>query len=183
MVKLLKCLSARQETLHQFYPATFLRGIAYEENQSEGKRTETGRLRATESFEVSRVSVRKQSLIYRYFKPKEKPRAATIPRNAAPLNEGEIELFQLIRLNRHEEIQHGGAIAARPPSTSYSSRERHDSPRTPPVPFDLSSFGFTLDDPGGGAKYRANFIAAARLHSALVLFYAVYTRTSVYPTF
>lgn len=26
-------------------------------------------------------------------------RAAAIPRNAAPLNEGEIELFQLIRLN------------------------------------------------------------------------------------
>lgn len=122
--------------------------------------------------------MRKQSLIYRYFKPKEKPRAAAIPRNAAPLNEGEIELFQLIRLNRHEKTQDGGAIAARPPSTPYSSRERHDSV----PPFDLSSFGFTWTTPGGEIS-RKLYRGRSPPRSALVLLYAAYTRTSVYPTF
>lgn len=66
--------------------------------------------------------------------------------SAAPLNEGKIELFQLIRLNRHEKTQHGGAIAARSPINAVLL------PRTPRFLHHLRplfSFDFTWTTPGG----------------------------------
>lgn len=50
--------------------------------------------------------------------------SSAIPRNAAPLNEGKIELFQLIRLNwreRTERNSHRPATHSVPPSTSFLS--------------------------------------------------------------
>jgi len=101
--------------------------------------------------------LRKPSSIYRYFKIEEKAgefRATAISRNSAPLNEGEIELFQLIRLNWRRESARA--------SDRYRVFNRCSVFRLSrdPFPFPVPSFEFTWMTPR--AKYRANFIAAAR---------------------